>query len=226
MATERVLAGKKLPLTIAFTVLLVAAFGAGCNGFFQSPTLSSIAIQPTAPAVDVDKTVSLQAWGTYSDNTRSQITSGVGWSSDTPEVATVDGTGGATLAGITPGTATITASAQGISGTATATVIGNVTSITVSPTSASLTINGTGQPFTFTASPGPPSYITADNGGTLNISPVDNFFTCVIGVDANNNPAEVCSASQGAVGPYSLSISYPSPSGSSITSNTATITVH
>lgn len=225
MATERKFA-KKLPLTIAFTVMLVAAFGAGCNGFFQSPTLSSLAIQPSSPQVNVAQTQVVSAWGTYSDNTRSQITSGVGWSSDTTDVATVVGTGSATLTGISPGTATLTASAQGISATATATVVGNVTSITVSPTTANLTIGGSGQPFTFTATPGPPNFITADNGGTLNISPVDSFFICVVGVDASNNPAEVCSVSQGAASQYTLSISYPSASGDTITSNTATIHVH
>jgi Bacterial Ig-like domain (group 2) len=225
MATARKLAGKKLPLIIAFTVVLVAAFGAGCKGFFQPTTLNSLAIQPSSPQVNVGATEVLTAWGTYSDNTRAQITSGVGWSSDTTDVATIDGTGSATLTGVTPGAATITASAQGISATASATVVGNVTTITVSPKTASLTVGGTGQPFTFTATPGPPNFITADNGGQLNISPVDSFFSCVVGVDGSNNPAEVCSVSQGAVGPYTLSISYPSVSGGTITSDTANITV-
>ncbi|HTR26301.1 MAG TPA: Ig-like domain-containing protein [Terriglobales bacterium] len=226
MATERKLLGKRLPLTIAFTIVLVFAFGVSCKGFFQPNTLSSIAIQPSDPQVNVGHTLALQAWGTYSDNTRAEITSGVGWSSDTTDVATVDGTGSATLTGVSPGSATITASAQGISGTASATVVGNVTQITVSPTTASLTIGGSGQAFTFAATPGPPSYITADNGGSLNINPTDSFFTCVVGVDGSNNPAEVCSVSQGAAPQYTLSMSYPSQNGGTITSNTATITVH
>src|ERR1700690_1623097 len=78
MATERKFA-KKLPLTMAFTVLLVAAFGAGCKGFFQAPTLSSIAIQPPTPQIQVGPTTTatLQAYGTYSpDDTRSLLTSG------------------------------------------------------------------------------------------------------------------------------------------------------
>ena len=64
MATERKFA-KKLPLTMAFTVLLVAAFGAGCKGFFQSPTISTIAIQPPSPQVQVGLTFTLQAWAIF-----------------------------------------------------------------------------------------------------------------------------------------------------------------
>jgi hypothetical protein len=225
MTTGRVFSGKRLPLTIAFSVLLVAAFGVGCKGFFTNPTLSSLAIQPTNPQVNVNSTTTLQAWGTFSDNSRSQITSGVGWSSDTTDVATVDGTGSASMSGISPGTAIITASAQGISGTATATVIGNVTQIQVSPSTGSVTIGGPGFPFTFPATPGPPNFITAGNGGTLVISPVDSFLTCTVGVDGNNNPAEVCSASQGAASQYSISMTYPDPSGNTISSPAATLNV-
>jgi len=147
MATERKLAGKKLPLTIAFTVLLVAAFGAGCKGFFQSPTLSSIVIQPPSPQVEVGPTttLTLQAYGTYSDNTRSQITSGVSWSSSDATVAVftdncgngiptcaTETSGNATVEGLTSNTATITAAAQGLSATAAITAYyGNISNFEV-----------------------------------------------------------------------------------------------
>ncbi len=83
MATERMLAGKKLPLTLAFTVLLIAAFGAGCKGFFQPPTLTSITINgPTS--VQVGSTITMSAYGVNSDNQGSTLQSGVSWStSDT-----------------------------------------------------------------------------------------------------------------------------------------------
>jgi hypothetical protein len=152
MATGHELAGKKLPLIIAFTVLLVAAFGAGCNGFFQAPTLSSVAIQPPTPSVEVGQTTTVQAWGVYSDNSRSQITSGVAWTSDTPDAVcfvsgsscTASFTGGtATIAGVAPGgSATLTAAAQGISATAQTTAyLGNLTNFQVCQ--APYTLGGT-----------------------------------------------------------------------------------
>ncbi len=47
------LTGRKLALTLAFTVLVVVAFGMSCNGFFTDPTLSSIAIQPPTPQIEI-----------------------------------------------------------------------------------------------------------------------------------------------------------------------------
>ena len=94
MASGRMFTGKRLPLTLAFGVLVAAAIGAGCNGFFTSPTLNSIAIQPPSPQVQVGDTLNLQAWGTYSDGSRSQITSGVAWtSSDNSTVSINPNTG-------------------------------------------------------------------------------------------------------------------------------------
>src|ERR1700727_299768 len=91
MATERKFAGKKLPLTIAFTVLLVAAFGAGCKGFFQPPTLTSITINPIGPTVQVGSDVSLTAFGVNSEGTGATLTSGVSWSSSDPTIAQITG---------------------------------------------------------------------------------------------------------------------------------------
>ena len=44
--------GRRLPLTLAFAVLIGLAFGASCKGFFVDPTLTAITISPTAPQVD------------------------------------------------------------------------------------------------------------------------------------------------------------------------------
>jgi Bacterial Ig-like domain (group 2) len=221
------LTGRKLALTLAFTALVALALGAGCRGFFPKPVLQSIAINPTAPQVNVGQTVNLQVFGTYDDGTRSQVTSGVGWSSAPTSVATITGTGSATLTGVASGNATITASAQALSATATATVIGNVTAITVSPTSGSVAVGGAGAPFTFAATPGPPSFITADNGGTLVITPSDGNITCTVSTDNNSNPDELCTATGGAGNSYTITMTYPSPTGGTVTSTPpATLTVH
>src|SRR6266481_7957129 len=91
------LTGRKLALTLAFTVLVALAFGAGCRGFFPKPVLQSIAISPTAPQVNVDQTQNLQLFGTYDNGNRNVVTSGVSWTSSDSGVATVTGTGSATL---------------------------------------------------------------------------------------------------------------------------------
>jgi hypothetical protein len=217
--------GRKVALTLVFAGLLLLAFGAGCRGFFVNPTLSSIAINPTAPQVSVNQSTSVQVYGTYTDGSRSIVTSGVGWSSSEPGVATITGTGSGTLTGVSSGSTTITASAQALSTTATATVIGNVTAITVTPTSQNVVIGGTGVGFTFAATPGPPTYITADNGGTLVITPADGLITCSVSTDGSGNPNEVCTAATGAQSSYTINMTYPSPTGGIVTSNTATLTV-
>jgi hypothetical protein len=76
----------KLRLAGALAALAMLALAVSCTGFFVNPTLTSVAISPTAPAVEQGKTLQLQAFGTFDDGTRSQIKSGVSWSSDTPTV--------------------------------------------------------------------------------------------------------------------------------------------
>lgn len=212
------LSGRKLPITLAFTVIIVFTFGVSCRGFFTNPVLSSIAISPTAPQVNVGSTLTLQVFGTYDDGTRKVVSSGVSWSSDADDVATIDPTTGL-LTGVTPGTANISASAQALPATAAATVIlTGVNQITVTPTSGSTPINGTGQLFAFVAISGTNSVpITADNGGILTISPSDGFVTCTV-----SGNSELCSATAGAVGPYSITMTYPGTSQSATAKLTIT----
>jgi hypothetical protein len=124
------LTGRKLWLLLAFTVLIALAFGVSCTGFFPPNTLTAIAIQPPSPQIETGTQYAqtLQAWGTYEDGSRAQITSGVVWtSSDSTVLQIVQNTGLATGEGA-GGSATVTASAQGLSGTASATVfLGSIT---------------------------------------------------------------------------------------------------
>jgi hypothetical protein len=225
MATGPVFSGKKLALISAFTLLLVTAFGAGCKGFFPGNTLNSVSIQPSTLNFQVNDTQQFTAWGTYQDGTRSQITSGVVWTSDSSNVTITSG-GLATAVAVTTSAATITGSAQALPGTATVNVIGNVTSITGTSSAGTIKAGGNPVTVTFKGSPGPPDYITAGNGGTLTITTADSFFACTVGVDASNNPAESCTLTQGGTATqYQLQMSYPSPSGGTVTSNTVTVTV-
>ena len=88
-----------------------------------SPTLTSIVIQPPSVELVVGATFQLTAWGTYSDGSRKDITDEVSWVSSDTQVATVTQNGLAT--GDAQGTATITASYEGLSGTGTVIVVPN-----------------------------------------------------------------------------------------------------
>ncbi len=219
--------GRKLALTLAFTVLVALAFGVSCNGFFPANTLNSIAIQPPSLDLGVNATQQFSAWGTYQDGTRAQITSGLVWTSSDAADAPITSAGLVTAVNVTTDV-TITGSAQGLSGTATVSVIGDVTAMTVSPTTETMT-EGTTYYFTFTGSPGPPTDITTNNGGTLTITATNTtyntYLTCTVGTDTAGDPAEACVAESGAVAgnPYMIEMSYPTPSGGTAT---ATSTVN
>jgi hypothetical protein len=123
------LTGRKLALTLAFTALIALAFGVSCTGFFPPNSLTAVTIQPPSPQVEVGTPQTLQAWGTYANNTgTTQITSGVVWTSSDNTVLTINpSTGVATGVG-QGGSATVTASAQGLSGTASVNVyLGTIT---------------------------------------------------------------------------------------------------
>ncbi|HYW39392.1 MAG TPA: Ig-like domain-containing protein [Terriglobales bacterium] len=199
--------GRKLALTLAFTVLVALAFGVSCKGFFQPNTLVSIAVQPPSPNVVLGQTTTLQAWGTYQDSTRSQITSGVAWSSSDPTTLSINQTSGVAT-GVSVGTATVTVAAQGLSGTASATVYIVISSLTVSPTTWSFSAaNGgsTNPGFTVTANGG--TDVTSSATFTSSNS---TYINCVNGTDP-----VICSAiASTPPGRYTIVVSY---TGSAIT---------
>jgi hypothetical protein len=137
----------KLRLICAFAVLATLALAASCRGFFVNATLQSIALQPATPSLAVSATQQMQAWGTDSNNNRYLLTSGVSW-----ELTDVSATNGGTVMTISAsglltatslGTATIQASAQGITGTTTASVVELTSIMTITPPTATITGNGT-----------------------------------------------------------------------------------
>jgi hypothetical protein len=127
---------KKLQIGGAFATLLVFALGVGCNGFFVNPTLTGITVGPTT-SIQTGSTVQMTAVATYNDGSTQTLGSGVYWSSSDPNTATVSTSG--LVKGISSGSATITASYQTQSGTATITVnLGSVTALRIQPTTASI----------------------------------------------------------------------------------------
>ncbi|NDP40041.1 MAG: DUF3494 domain-containing protein [Rhodoferax sp.] len=109
-------------------------------------TVASIAVTPAPATVPVGLTQPFVANGTYSDGSIVDISKSVSWTSASPMVATVlSNTGVAT--GVSVGTALITATSAGKSGSATLTVTpATLASIAVTPAQASIDYGFT-QPF-------------------------------------------------------------------------------
>ncbi len=128
---------RRLVLTVAVSLAL-SPFLTSCSGFFISPSISSIFIQPSSVTVGVGQMASLAAFATYSDGTQNQISgNSVGFTSSDTGIATVTSPGGS-VTGVAIGTATITASSQGVSGTASVNVtLSNITSLVINTTQGS-----------------------------------------------------------------------------------------
>jgi hypothetical protein len=196
----------KLRLACALGVLAILALAVSCRGFFQNPTLTSIAIAPTAPQVQLGTSTSLQVFGTFNDGSRNQVRSGIAWSSSAPTVASIGQTSGV-LTGVQTGTATITADAQGLSSTATATVfLSGITQIVVTPSTWNFTVGAgsSGQPFTAKATANGTTVDITTTGAVWTVS--TSSITC-----SQSGTQELCTApaTQVAQGTYTLTASYP-----------------
>ena len=142
-----------VPRVVIISLVLGLIGFAGCgDNASQAPdvTLESIAITPGVPSVAAGTSLQLVATGTYSDATTANLSNQVTWSVSASTVATISATG--LLEGIAPGTVTVTASLDGISGSGDAAITaGQLTSIAVTPanptlaagTSTALTATGT-----------------------------------------------------------------------------------
>jgi trimeric autotransporter adhesin len=143
------LTGRKLALTLAFTVLVAVAFGAGCRGFFPKSTLQSLAVGPATPTLQTgtsNNTRQMTAVGTYDDGVRPD--SKVTWS-----IVDVTGTNVATVSAgglvtaVNQGTATVTATSTEIPtlfGSTTVTVtVPCIQSIAVTPPNPTVTHGST-----------------------------------------------------------------------------------
>lgn len=210
--------GRKLPLTLAFVVMVGLAFGASCKGFFVDPTLTSIAVSPPSATISPGTSGNTQQFtvvATFDDG--SHHSTRVTWSIDPSDgsVATLSTSGLATA--VAPGKATITAASTilpNITATAALTVLlTNVTQLVVDPTSGGVTRGG-GTPaiFNFTATAGGQSGIpiTTDDGGILTITPSSSDVTCTV-----SGNSESCSADTNAVAQqYNITMTYPNSSAS------------
>jgi len=134
------------------TATITATFGmiSGSTLLTVIPaTIVTIEVDPFDLNIPRGSSQQFTAAGIYSDDTVIDITAEVTWSSSAASVATVgNGTGANGIAtAIAPGTATITASYQGIAGSATLTVTSpTLKSIAVTPVTSSIAL-GTSQQY-------------------------------------------------------------------------------
>lgn len=118
-----------LRLIGAFAVLGMLALAISCKGFFvNQPT--SVTITPSAPTFTAGQQQSLTAQAAFSNNNSKVVTTSATWNSSNPCIVAIitsgENAGNATDVG-TGGSATITASYNGVIGTATASVPGGLT---------------------------------------------------------------------------------------------------
>jgi hypothetical protein len=158
-----------------------------------APTLQSLTVTPASPTVTTASSVQLTATATYSDGTTLAVTSQATWTSSDATRATVSG---GLVAGVAVGSATITATLAGISGSTPVTVTLPPLQITSAnlpgaaqqiPYSTTLAATGGSPPYSWSADPAQlPTGLTLTANGTLGGTPTvaGEFFFFVTATDA------------------------------------------
>ena len=107
-----------------------------------APVLTSVAVSPASASLALGTTVQLTATGIFTDGSTQNFTNSATWNSSNTNAASVSSTGMVTSKAL--GSATISATYSGVSGSASLTVIAPaLVSLAVSPTSASIAQNTT-----------------------------------------------------------------------------------
>jgi len=135
-----------LPTVVVLFGTMIACGGSGSSSSNPTPTptpsLQSITVSPNAPSIIAGGTEQYSATGSYSDGSTQNLTSSATWTSSNTTVATVSGAGLATT--LTEGTATIVASLQSITGSASLTATALTVQVSVVATDSA------GRPLTYT----------------------------------------------------------------------------
>lgn len=139
------LASGRAPGTVTITATLTGVTATAALEVVPV-VLTSIAVTPATSSVPVGRTQALTATGTFSNNATQDLTTQVTWSSSnatSAAVSNVDGSRGQVTA-LAVGAATISATLDGIVGSATVNVVPAViVSIAVTPASSNLDVGGT-----------------------------------------------------------------------------------
>jgi uncharacterized protein YjdB len=137
---------------------------ASANVNVTNATVVSISVTPSITSIAPGTQVTFAATGQFSDSSTQVISSNVNWSSSNSAVASVSNLSGTKgiAAGVSAGSATVSANFEGVTGTAQLNVSGaNLTGITITPASAILAPAST-QQYTAIAS--------YDDGTSQNVS--------------------------------------------------------
>ena len=154
---------------VALTLLL-----AGCGK--SSPALKSIQVSPASPSVAAGLTQQFRAMGTYSDSSTKDLTSTATWVSSSATVATIAAGGLSTSHA--QGSSTITASQNGVTGTATLEVTAPVlSSVAVTPANSTIPLGTLAQ---FTATGTLTDGSTEDLTGTATWSSSDSTVASIV----------------------------------------------
>lgn len=212
---------RKLQLVASFCVLLLAAVGVGCHGFFVDPTLTGMSVQTlnSTTLSTAGSTAQLQATGTYDDGSTKNLTGKATWS--------VTPTGFITLSTTSPGLATATTVTN--PGTA-VTVQAAANSSNGSVVSGTITLTaGTSTQLSITASPSgtislatTPAGSTVTFAATLNSSNVTGSTTFS---SSNSSIISIVSGSSGTLGGTTGSVTITGVDSTDGASGTLTITV-
>ena len=133
---------KRPVLPLLALAFLVALGGVSCRGFFVNPTLTSITVAPQNASVNIGATLQFTATGVNNDGTNASLHN-LTWTTSASNIASVTSSGLAKGVGF--GTATITATDGGVTGSSTLTVGSTSNTLTISPANqtVSLSTNGT-----------------------------------------------------------------------------------
>jgi O-glycosyl hydrolase len=167
------------------------------------PTLASIAVTPTNPAMMIGATQQFTATGTYSDGSTQNLSSQVTWTSSKTAVAAINANGLAT--GVSAGATVISAALSGVTGTDTLTVQAAplVVTTTSMPTgtvgvaySATLLATGGTTPYAWSiASGSPPGGVSLNTvSGAITGAPTNaGTFTFTARVSDAGSPQQIAS---------------------------------
>ena len=198
------------PLAMALVLGLLAA-SIGCGQFFPSSnTITSLAVAPLNSTVAPGVTQQYTATATFGNNTTSDVTSSVTWSTTQGSVASISG--GGLLTGVSLGTTTVKAQSGSVIATTGVTVsTKQVTTVVIAPLTQtlSLTLGPTTVQFTATA--------TYKDGSTGDVTAIATW---------NALPSSVATiSSTGLATAATVGTATVTATTGGVTSNSATITV-
>lgn len=196
---------RKSVLPLLALAVLVAFAGLSCKGFFVNPTLTSITVAPQSASVAINGTLQMTASGTNNDGTIASLKN-LTWTTSAATIATVS-TGGL-VKGVSAGTATISATDGGVTGSS---------SVTVGSTASSLSLSPANQTVSLSTSGGSVQFSATFNGSDVTASTTFNSSNSSVAVFSGVTPGLATLVGTGST---TITASYTPPGGTTATGTT------